>query len=260
MSFPTNSKESYWNRQWFEADPLTNHPLSAELLQLVHDFQLDQGETLEIGCGLGGLSRLFTAYTGTDLAEACRSAIRDQGHFVCCSAERLLLPDDAFDFVFSIYTLEHVPNVNAALSEIRRVARPGAIVWLKPAWFCRPWQGQVWYHKAKSECTFVERLLKYCVPVRNSLPYRFFDLLQWRLRGQLRRLATRGSVAVDFRCRRLEANFDLPNVVDADAECWLDPLDMIHWFVDRGDKCISHGRFWQRWTKTSAAIMVRIVK
>ena len=43
----------------------------------------------------------------------------------CESLERLTYEDSSFDLVISSETLEHVPDLDAALAEIRRVLRPG---------------------------------------------------------------------------------------------------------------------------------------
>jgi ubiquinone/menaquinone biosynthesis C-methylase UbiE len=44
------------------------------------------------------------------------------------SAEELPWPDDAFDVVVTTHTLEHVQDLPAALSELRRVAKDDLVV------------------------------------------------------------------------------------------------------------------------------------
>ncbi len=43
------------------------------------------------------------------------------------SAENLPYPDNSFDMVFSSHVIEHVPDVNKAISEINRVLKPGGL-------------------------------------------------------------------------------------------------------------------------------------
>ncbi|HKO99461.1 MAG TPA: methyltransferase domain-containing protein [Pyrinomonadaceae bacterium] len=44
-----------------------------------------------------------------------------------CSAESVPLPDDSFDVILSIASLDHVPNYRKALAEVSRLLRPGGI-------------------------------------------------------------------------------------------------------------------------------------
>jgi SAM-dependent methyltransferase len=84
---------------------------------------------LEIGCRDGGLRRYLPAgirYQGMDIAPEFAASdilIRDV-------SEGLPFPDASFDAVFCIEVLEHVPNPFGALSEIRRVLRPGGVLTL----------------------------------------------------------------------------------------------------------------------------------
>lgn len=84
---------------------------------------------LEIGCRDGGLRRFLPPgirYQGMDIAPEFAAPdilIRDV-------SDGLPFPDAAFDTVFCIEVLEHVPNPFGALTEIRRVLRPGGVLTL----------------------------------------------------------------------------------------------------------------------------------
>jgi ubiquinone/menaquinone biosynthesis C-methylase UbiE len=54
-----------------------------------------------------------------------RCAAFPQAEFLLADATRLPLPDACFDAAISTQVLEYVPDVDAALAEIRRVLRPG---------------------------------------------------------------------------------------------------------------------------------------
>ena len=93
-------------------------------------------KVLEIGCGLGTDGAQFAkagaAYTGVDLTEAAIELARRRfelfelpGSFRTADAERLDVPDDSFDLVYSHGVLHHTPDTAAAISEIHRVLKPG---------------------------------------------------------------------------------------------------------------------------------------
>jgi len=92
---------------------------------------------LEIGCGTGLVARRLEAagaarVVGVDLSLGMlrkaegRRVIRVQG-----SASSLPFRDAAFDLVCSFKVLPHVPDLDAALSEARRVVRPGGVLALE---------------------------------------------------------------------------------------------------------------------------------
>lgn len=59
---------------------------------------------------------------------ACEKAIRNQMGDVCCSdAMNLPFPDQWFDFVTNIGSLEHFENMDMGLSEMMRVLKPGGL-------------------------------------------------------------------------------------------------------------------------------------
>lgn len=88
-------------------------------------------DALEIGCGTGLiLERTATVArraTGIDLsAGMARFSTTQKGLTVAqASATDLPFGDDSFDVVYSFKVLPHVPDLGAALAEIRRVLRPG---------------------------------------------------------------------------------------------------------------------------------------
>jgi len=129
----------------------------AEFEVLFHHVQIPAGRMLEVGCGGGLLTALLAregkGAVGMDMA-APNHTTHSRGmeapvrlrealglanlHFLGCSAEALAFADKSFDLVISSYVLEHVRNRPAAIREMKRVARPGAlIVALVPAWMER---------------------------------------------------------------------------------------------------------------------------
>ena len=106
---------------------------------------------LDVGCATGDytflLARAGFRMTGADLSPksvetAQKKAVRLglDVRFVAADAEALAgLPDNAFDGVVSFSALRYVPNLDRALTAIRRVLKPGAAAALDfPNRLC-PW-------------------------------------------------------------------------------------------------------------------------
>ena len=101
---------------------------------------------LDVACGAGAATSRVAQRVGpggfvlgTDISDAmvgeARSLAAGWGHreFRRMSADRLDLPDAAFDVALCAFGLMYVPEPGAALAEMRRVLRPGgrmaAAVW-----------------------------------------------------------------------------------------------------------------------------------
>jgi ubiquinone/menaquinone biosynthesis C-methylase UbiE len=95
-----------------------------------------QGDVVEVGFGSGlNLAYLPAAVTGvwavepsgtaTKLAATRMAALPTPVQVVGVDGARLDLPDDRFDAALSTMTLCTIPDVRAALRELRRVLKPG---------------------------------------------------------------------------------------------------------------------------------------
>jgi ubiquinone/menaquinone biosynthesis C-methylase UbiE len=114
-------------------------PLTLCALQ---NISLKKGsQILDLGCGFGDttlmLSQRFpeTYLTGIDMdAALIDAAIAEKKSqnanldFVCGDALHLPFEDSSFDFVFCRYLLLHIPGAFAAMEEMKRVCKPGGIV------------------------------------------------------------------------------------------------------------------------------------
>lgn len=98
----------------------------AELVENPEFRKLDVAEVNTIG-SLGSLHNLlrqlpklmFSDYRGPERLGELIDGVRNE------DMSRFTYPDAAFDIILSSDTLEHVPDFRAALSETRRVLRPG---------------------------------------------------------------------------------------------------------------------------------------
>lgn len=115
-------------------EPQTPRPYGALLLRHVPRAC---SRALEVGCGLGGFTRLLAGsarhVTAVDLSPEMirlareRSADFPNVEFVACDFLQSSLPEAAFDCVVTIGTLHHLP-AGAALAKMRTALRPGGRV------------------------------------------------------------------------------------------------------------------------------------
>jgi 2-polyprenyl-3-methyl-5-hydroxy-6-metoxy-1,4-benzoquinol methylase len=92
---------------------------------------------LEVGCGQGHLTKAL-ALRGADVigidANPQARDVAGTNRVRHMRAEDLEFPGDHFDFVVSVHAIEHIPDLDAALSEMARVLKPGGrAVFIYPA-------------------------------------------------------------------------------------------------------------------------------
>ena len=96
---------------------------------------------LEIGAGTGYFSLnllrsgIVRESVATDISQGMLDELQASAgrlgmkvETVCAEAQRLPFPDDSFDLVFGHAILHHLPDLDAAFREFRRVLRPGGVV------------------------------------------------------------------------------------------------------------------------------------
>lgn len=86
---------------------------------------------LDVGCGTADLLaelRSDLATLGIDMTEEMLESGPGQGYVAAAAAERLPFEDNAFDGIYSINLLEHVPEPGRVFQELARVVRAGGPV------------------------------------------------------------------------------------------------------------------------------------
>lgn len=90
------------------------------------------GRVLDAGCGPGGYLAPAIARTGSvialDIAQVRLREI-DVAPPVCGDVQRLPFVNDSFDAILAMHMLYHVPDIASAASELRRVLRPGGVLY-----------------------------------------------------------------------------------------------------------------------------------
>jgi ubiquinone/menaquinone biosynthesis C-methylase UbiE len=233
-----------------------NHPSYGALKEFVQRYNLHDKQCLEIGCGRGAFQNLVSDYTGVDIAEAVRPFL--QKPFFACSATQLPFPDNRFDAIWTVAVLEHVPDPERALCEMRRVLRPNGLLYLAPAWQCRPWAAQGYPVRPYSDFGLTGKIVKASIPVRDSVLFRAASLFPQRMTRLLGRFINRGPT--HFRYRRLTPNYSRFWTSDSDACNSMDPYEAVVWFVSRGDVCLSYPTWWSQFFVRTGAIVFQIGK
>jgi SAM-dependent methyltransferase len=124
-----------WMRYYHERLP-DDH---ARVVRFNHEFAARSarpGRTLDIGAGLGEHLRYEDLATQEyhavelreDMAKAIRRDFPSVVTVVADCQERLPYEDATFDRAVAVHVLEHLPNLPAALAEIRRLLRPGGVL------------------------------------------------------------------------------------------------------------------------------------
>ncbi len=143
MEFQTEIKTAYT----IEETDLERQHLLAEFLnplslKALSNISLPKhAKILDVGCGLGDttlmLNERFTGsvITGLDgdaaLIETAteeKTLLYPNLNFVCSDALHLPFEDNCFDFVFTRYCLQHIPEAFTIMKEMKRVCKHGGIV------------------------------------------------------------------------------------------------------------------------------------
>lgn len=93
------------------------------------------GAVLDVGCGPGSYLRDLRAtkhtdrLVGLDLSPGMLADVGDVGASLCAGdAQSLPFPDASFDTTLCMHMLYHVPDIDRAVGELRRVTKPGGVV------------------------------------------------------------------------------------------------------------------------------------
>ena len=251
--------KTFYDREFSQdkyAVNISDHRYHPILGAFVEQYQLENSLVLEVGCGRGAFQDLVTHYVGVDLSERVARYLRKP--FFCASATALPFHDNSFEAIWSIHVLEHVRDPEQALLEIRRVLKPNGLLFLSPAWYCRPWAAQGYAVRPYSDLDLKGKAVKASIPLRNSLIFLASYVIPRRLGRVI--LACLGVKPVNLRYKELSPNFEIFWAEDSDAVNSLDPFDVIAWFSWRGDLCLNKNTLIRKLFVSTGHLIFRINK
>ena len=238
----------------FDAD--FPHSEYERLNAFIKTARLESSRVLDVGCGRGAFQDLVTDYTGVDIAVSAGRWIHKK--FLVASATSLPLPDNHYDCVWSAWTLEHVPEPEKGLEEMRRVTKSRGYIFLCPAWQCRPWAANGYDVRPYEGLDLWGKMIKVTIPLRNSVLFRSLYLVPKRLAHHVAWVVMRRPTR--FWYRKLRPNYEKFWTSDSDACNWMDPHEAILWFVSRGDDCLNHPVHFQGLLVRTGALIFQVKK
>jgi SAM-dependent methyltransferase len=230
------------------------YDIRGHVQRFVEQYGLENAAILDVGSGGGYLQDVVENYTGFDIA--AEAAKYYHKRFVAGTATAMPFRDNEFDAAWSIWVLEHIPNPEAALNEIRRVVRPGGLLFLLPAWDVKPWAAQGYEARPYTDFGIGGKLTKATIPLRNTELFWFFSTVP----NRMIRTAFSGSGPTRLHYRRLEPNFTEYWQHDSDAVNALDEAELAMWFESRGDTCLSCLPGWWRYVQRHTPLVIRVHK
>lgn len=210
--------------------------LTEDVVAFTKRYALGQATTLEIGAGSGTLQDVTADYTGLDIAASAARFFHKP--FVEGSATDLPFVDDSFDVVWTIWTLEHVPDPELALLEIRRVLRDGGYLYLRPAWNVPTWASEPFVGVPFGQRRLWDKVKTIGFLAQNQPAYRAVYRTAIRL---LRLAASLVVTPTQLRYNAMTPNYSTYAVADADAVNSIDCFEARLWFETRGDLILEQG-------------------
>jgi SAM-dependent methyltransferase len=211
--------------------------IEGRVAEFVDRHQLHDKRVLDVGSGRGYLQDIVADYTGLDLSAKVASHYHKP--FVVGSATEMPFPDDSFDAIWTVWVLEHIPQPEKALAEMRRVVKPGGLLFLIVAWNCASWAADGFDARPYSDFTLAGKLIKASTVVRGSV---VFDAI-YRVPTRIIRWVqyTVGGARTPLRFSALQPNYEFYWQPDSDAAVSLDFVETMLWFESRGDTCLNCG-------------------
>jgi len=236
----TNTQDAQWIR----------------ISNFVEQYQLQDKRVLEVGAGTGRLQDVVDDYLGLDLSHTVHRFFHKP--FVQGSATALPFRDGEFDVIWTINVIEHIPEPELALREMRRVLKDGGILYLDPAWQCRSWAADGYVVRPYSDFDLAGKINKASIPLRGSVAYRSLYTFPIRL---IRLLQTSLSgEPPPFKYNALTPNYTHYWVSDSDATTSMDPYEAILWYTSRGDEVLNYDSALRQFFVRTGPLIFRIRK
>jgi SAM-dependent methyltransferase len=206
-----------------------------EVERFVAKYGIQDARVLEVGAGSGKLQDIVEDYTGLDIAASAAHYFHKP--FVQGSATDLPFADNEFDSAWTVWVLEHVDAPEKGFAELRRVVKPGGLLYLFPAWNCTSWAAQGYAVRPYSDFGLTGKVIKASLLIRDQplfrisylFPTRALRQAYWKLTGQ----------PTTLRYNALTPNYDHYWTADSDAAVSIDGHETMLWYLSRGDECLN---------------------
>ncbi|MBL1264997.1 class I SAM-dependent methyltransferase [Candidatus Methylomicrobium oryzae] len=121
----------YWNNEWANDSVQRDY---VELFKLILE-QIPTGvKVLDVGCGVGRLSKIIREQKNADLTcldfsdWACEQLEKEGFKTIVSKLPNIPLPDNAFDIAVATEVFEHLDNPEKTIKQMVRVVKPGGII------------------------------------------------------------------------------------------------------------------------------------
>lgn len=262
---PTPEQQAFYNEAFdpqqarYQAlgrlNAVTFH-IQDDLRAFVAQNNLGSAHVLEIGAGEGSLQDVVEDYTGLDISATTRRNYHKR--FVQADARAIPFRDGEFDAAWSVWVLEHVPNAEQALREIRRVLKPNGLLYLRPAWLCSDLAPNGYPIRPYSDFGLGGKLIKASVPIQEFPVFQLAYLFPIRAARLGAWAVSHQPTALHY--RPIAANYRQYWMPDSDAVNSIDMFEAYLWFLSRGDECLNCPSRAQmmRTSSTSMPLIIRV--
>ena len=245
-----NRDDFYGNPAKFTED----HSAYRELYQFIQHFNLEKKRCLEIGSSKGIFQYIVEDYSGLDI-EPSLARYYQKPYFTINDDGTYPFPDGEFDAIWSIAVHEHIPDLELALRELKRVLKPGGLVFLKPAWQCPSWNADGYPVRPYRDFDFKGKVIKASIPIRRSVLWRALFIFPKRVIRHI--LFLTGLKYKEIQYNKIKPNYEIYWMSDSDACNSIDPHDAILWFESNGFDCLSHPLHWRAFFVRSGALVMK---
>jgi len=209
--------------------------ITESVREFVLEHDLETGRVLEVGAGSGQLQDVVEDYTGLDIAASAARYFHKP--FVQGSATDLPFEANEFDSAWTVWTLEHVDDPEKGFSELRRVTKPGGLIYLFPAWNCPPWLAGGYAVRPYGDLDLLGKVTKASLVVRKNPWFRVSHLIPTRALWYWFWSLTHEPTTLRY--HQLEPTYEQYWTADTDATVSMDSHEAMIWFQSRGDECLN---------------------
>lgn len=136
-----HSKKEIGTLEYFDEVEKRRYFVEPHIIEFAEFEKCDSKNILEIGCGIGTDSVMFSKnnanLTAVDLSEKsieiCKKrfeVLKLKGNFFCGDAENLskIIPNNKYDLIYSFGVIHHTPNPEKIIEEIKKISNEDTII------------------------------------------------------------------------------------------------------------------------------------